>query len=263
MKLSNATLPQLPPGVSGPAYDRSALKPGIVHIGLGNFHRAHQSWYMSQLFARGLDMDFAILGAGVRATDAQMRERLEAQDWLSTLVELGPEGTRAEVVGSMVGFVPVEEGHGPLIAAMSDPAIRIVTLTVTEGGYYVDPATQAFDQDHPDIRHDAENPQNPRTAFGAIVAALRARATREPAPSPARAATTFPAMATSCERPSPPWRASPTPPWPPGSMPTPPFPTPWWTASSRLPAPRSSPSCATFTASRTKPPSPTSPSSSG
>jgi mannitol 2-dehydrogenase len=175
MKLSNATLPQLPPGVSGPAYDRSALKPGIVHIGLGNFHRAHQSWYMSQLFARGLDMDFAILGAGVRATDAQMRERLEAQDWLSTLVELGPEGTRAEVVGSMVGFVPVEEGHGPLIAAMSDPAIRIVTLTVTEGGYYVDPATQAFDQDHPDIRHDAENPQNPRTAFGAIVAALRAR----------------------------------------------------------------------------------------
>lgn len=175
MKLSNATLSQLPSGVAAPAYDRSSLRPGIVHIGLGNFHRAHMAWYMGRLFAKGIDRDWAILGAGVRAADAQMRERLEAQDWLSTLIELGPEDTRAEVVGSMLGFVPVEEGHGPLIAAMADPAIRIVSLTVTEGGYYVDPATQAFDADHPDIRHDAANPDGPRTAFGAIVAALRAR----------------------------------------------------------------------------------------
>lgn len=173
--LTKATLAQLPEEVARPTYDRSALKPGIVHIGLGNFHRAHQSWYMQQLFARGLDTDFAILGAGVRPTDAQMRERLEGQDWLSTLVELGPQGTRAEVVGSMIGFVPVEEGHGPLIAAMADPRIRIVSLTVTEGGYYIDPATQSFDAAHPDIRHDAENPATPKTAFGAIVAAFRAR----------------------------------------------------------------------------------------
>jgi mannitol 2-dehydrogenase len=111
--LSQATLSQLPEEVARPAYDRTALKPGIVHIGLGNFHRAHMSWYMSQLFARGLDTDWAILGAGVRPTDAQMRERLEQQDWLSTLIELAPSGTRAEVVGSMIGFVPVEEGHAP------------------------------------------------------------------------------------------------------------------------------------------------------
>jgi mannitol 2-dehydrogenase len=175
MKLSDATLPRLPDGIARPRYDRSRLSPGIVHIGLGNFHRAHQAWYLHRLMQQGRAQDWAILGAGVRPYDAAMRERLLAQDCLTTLIELAPGGTAAEVTGAMIGYLPIEEGNGALIAAMSDPAIRIVSLTVTEGGYYTDPATGGFDAAHPDIAHDAAHPGRRRTAFGAIVAALAAR----------------------------------------------------------------------------------------
>jgi mannitol 2-dehydrogenase len=178
IKLSNATLDQLPGSVLRPTYDRSQLTPGIVHIGLGNFHRAHQSWYLHRLMQQGLAQDWAIIGAGVRAFDAEQRDRLAAQDYLTTLIELDPSGTSAEVVGSMIGYVPVADGNGPLIAQMADPAIRIVSLTVTEGGYYIDPVTKAFDAGHPDMAHDAAQPDTPRTAFGAMVAALRLRRDR-------------------------------------------------------------------------------------
>ncbi len=178
VRLSNATLADLPAEIERPAYDRTRLTPGIVHIGLGNFHRAHQSWYLHRLMQQGLALDWAIVGAGVRPYDAEMRARLAAQDYLTTLIELDPEGIRAEVVGSMIGYVPVEEGNGPLIAQMADPAIRIVALTVTEGGYYIDPATKGFDAGHADMQHDAAHPLAPRTAFGAIVAALRLRRER-------------------------------------------------------------------------------------
>ncbi len=175
MKLSNATLKDLPEGIERPRYDRSALTPGIVHIGLGNFHRAHQAWYLHRLMQQGLAQDWAIIGAGVRAGDEAQRKRLAAQDYLTTLIELDPAGLSAEVVGSMIGFVPVEDGNGALIAQLAEPAIRIVALTVTEGGYYVDTSAGGFDAGHADIRHDAENPEAPRTAFGAIVAALKRR----------------------------------------------------------------------------------------
>ncbi len=174
VRLSNATLDALPEGVSLPSYDRSKLTPGIVHIGLGNFHRAHQAWYLHRLMQQGLALDWAIIGAGVRPGDAAMRERLLAQDCLTTLIELDPGGSSAEVTGPMIDFLPVEEGNGALIAAMSNPAIRIVSLTVTEGGYYTD-ASGAFDPGHPDMVHDAANPDTPRSAFGAMVAALKAR----------------------------------------------------------------------------------------
>ncbi len=175
VKLSNAALRRLPDGVRRPLYDRSRLTPGIVHIGLGNFHRAHQAWYLHRLMQQGEAHDWAIVGAGVRPRDAAQRLKLLAQDNLTTLIELDPSGASAEVVGSMIGYVPVEEHNGALIRQMADPAIRIVTLTVTEGGYYVDPATSGFDADHPDIRHDAAHPGTPRTAFGAMAAALRLR----------------------------------------------------------------------------------------
>ncbi|MCB1336370.1 MAG: mannitol dehydrogenase family protein [Maritimibacter sp.] len=175
VKLSNATLDQLPEGVERPTYDRSALTAGIVHIGLGNFHRAHQSWYLHRLMQQGLAQDWAIVGAGVRPYDEQMRQKMAAQDYLTTLIELDPSGTSAEVVGSMIDYVPIEPGNGALIARMAEPDIRIVALTVTEGGYYIDPATNRFDATHPDIVHDAAHPEAPRTAFGAMIAALRRR----------------------------------------------------------------------------------------
>lgn len=172
--LSNETLTRMPEGVRVPRYDRSRLSPGIVHIGLGNFHRAHQAWYLHRLMDDGLAQDWAIIGAGVRAPDVAQRERLLAQDCLNTLIELDPAGTSAEITGAMIGFVPVEEGNAALIAQMADPAIRIVALTVTEGGYYTN-SDGRFDAGHTDIVHDAANPDKPRTAFGAMVAALRRR----------------------------------------------------------------------------------------
>ncbi|WP_417210255.1 mannitol dehydrogenase family protein [Antarctobacter sp.] len=175
IKLCSANLSDLPEGVAVPTYDRSALTPGIVHIGLGNFHRGHQAWYLHRLMQQGLAQDWAIVGAGVRPYDEAQRLKMAEQDYLTTLIELDPAGSSAEVVGSMIDYVPIVEGNGPLIQRMTDPAIRIVALTVTEGGYYIDPVTKGFDAKHPDIQHDAANPSMPRTAFGAMIAALRLR----------------------------------------------------------------------------------------
>ncbi len=158
-----------------PAYDRSRLTPGIVHIGLGNFHRAHMAVYMDDLFARGLAHDWAILGAGVREGDTRMRDALMAQDCLSTVIELDPAGKSARRIGAMIGFLPVEPDNAALVAAMSRPEIRIVSLTVTEGGYFIDPATGRFDPAAPEIVQDGAQPGTPATAFGAIIAALKAR----------------------------------------------------------------------------------------
>jgi len=173
--LSDETLSMLPDTIARPTYDRSALSAGIVHIGLGNFHRAHQAWYLHRLMQQGHGLDWAIIGAGVRAGDAAQRDRLAAQDNLTTLIELDPASTRAEVIGSMIGFAPVQDDNAALIAQMAEPAIRIVAMTVTEGGYYIEAATSGFDAAHPDIQHDAANPQKPKTAFGAMIAALRQR----------------------------------------------------------------------------------------
>ena len=173
--LSNETLAELPGSIPKPNYDRAALTPGIVHIGLGNFHRAHQAWYTHRLMQQGLAQDWAILGAGVRPYDAAMRDKLLAQDCLTTLIELSPDHRGAEVTGAMIDYLPIEAGNAALIRAMADPAIRIVALTVTEGGYYLDATSGALDMAHEDILHDATRPDQPRTAFGAMVAALKLR----------------------------------------------------------------------------------------
>jgi len=173
ISLSNATLDQLT--VERPRYDRASLTPGIVHIGVGNFHRAHQAWYLHRLMQAGQAHDWAIIGAGVRPYDAAMREKLLAQDCLTTLIELDPAKVSAEIVGSMIDYLPIEEGNGALISQMADPAIRIVAMTVTESGYYIDPVAKGFDGSHPDLQHDAANARAPVTAFGAIVEALRLR----------------------------------------------------------------------------------------
>ena len=174
-KLSNSTLSKLPSGVKIPNYNRSKLTAGIVHIGLGNFHRAHQSWYLHRLMQQGKGHDWAIIGAGVKEFDKAQRQKLLAQDFLTTLVELSPVGREVEVVGSMIDYVPIEANNRALITQMAKPEIKIVTLTVTEGGYYVDPVSKSFDSSHPDIVYDATHPEAPKTAFGAMVAALRLR----------------------------------------------------------------------------------------
>jgi len=174
MKLDLKTLADLPDTIRKPQYDRNDLSAGMVHIGLGNCQRAHQAWYLHRLMDQGLAQDWAIVGAGVRAADEAQRLKMLAQDCLTTLIELDPSGKSAEITGSMIGYVRVTADNAPLIAQMADPAIRIVSMTVTEGGYYRT-VSGALDKDHADIRHDAANPGTPRTAFGAIIAALGQR----------------------------------------------------------------------------------------
>src|SRR4051794_11640556 len=180
--LSRSTLGQLSAAVAAPAYDPSQLRPGIVHVGVGNFHRAHQAVYLDDLFAQGRAHAFGIVGAGVREADRAMHAALAGQNWLTTVVEQDGAEVRARVTASMVGFVDPTDAPA-LVAAMAHPATRIVSLTVTEGGYCVDAATGRFDAAHPDIVWDvaasaalardvAANANPPRTAFAPIVAAL-------------------------------------------------------------------------------------------
>ena len=174
--LSNKTLSGLPKNLNLPRYDRRQLTAGIIHIGVGNFHRAHLAWYVHRLMQQGQAHDWGIIGAGVRQQDNLMRERLLKQDCLTTLIELDPQGSQSiEVTGAMLDFLPVDTDNHSLIQAMTDPKIRIVSLTITESGYYLDATSNALDTAHPDIIHDAKHPNSPRTAFGAIVAALRLR----------------------------------------------------------------------------------------
>ncbi len=173
--LSLASLATLPPSIARPSYRREQQSPGIVHIGTGNFHRAHQAVYLDDLFNRGRDLDWGIVGAGFRPPDAAMRDALGSQDWLTTVVERDAGASAARVTGAMIDFLPVRQDGRSTVAALADPGIRIVSLTVTEGGYCIDPATGAFDPDHPDIKADLANPDTPSQVFGTLVAALKAR----------------------------------------------------------------------------------------
>jgi len=171
-KLTQANLSSLP--VPGPEYDRKALKGGIVHFGLGNFHRAHQAVYLDRLMNLGKGHDFAIIGAGVMPSDAKMREVLAAQDWLYTVVEQSAGASQARVIGAMIDYPPAADATA-IVARLADPAIRIASLTITEGGYFIDAQTGHFDPTHPAIAEDGRNPDAPRTVFGMLVAGLRAR----------------------------------------------------------------------------------------
>ena len=156
-----------------PAYARDDLSPGILHFGVGNFHRAHQANYLDRLFSTGQGQDWAIVGAGVMDGDRKARDLLAGQDWLTTVVEQEAERSEAHVIGSMVDYL--EPGNLPaIVAALADPAIRIVSLTITEGGYFLDAAGR-FDPTHQAIVADGRSPEAPRTVFGLLVAGLTAR----------------------------------------------------------------------------------------
>jgi mannitol 2-dehydrogenase len=175
LPLNENNLESIQSTVLKPNYIRSNLSAGILHIGVGNFHRAHLSWYLHRLMQKDLAKDWAIIGSGITQYDVKMREGLQAQDFLTTLIELDPEGNQScEVVGPMIGYVPVERNNQKLIIAMSDSNIRIVSLTVTEGGYFLD-ENGDFNLKHPDIIHDINNPNIPKTVFGVIVSALKNR----------------------------------------------------------------------------------------
>ena len=187
-KLSLATLDAVSKTAAVPHYAREGLSPGIVHFGVGNFHRAHQAVYLDDLFNTGRDHDWALIGAGVLPSDEAMRQKLEAQDWLTTVVEQDNDRSAARITGAMIGFLSPDD-KAAIVARLADPAIRIVSLTITEGGYFIDPATGVFDPTYPDIAHDGGNLDAPKTVFGLIVAGLKAR----------REAGTVPFTVMSCD----------------------------------------------------------------
>src|SRR5260370_27966303 len=129
VKLSSAALAQLPREIARPNYGRSDLSAGIVHFGVGNFHRAHQAVYLDDLFVAGSDGDWAIVGAGVRDADNQVRDKLGDQDWLTTVVEQEAGSASARVTGSMVDFIKPGDVAG-VLDLLGRPQIRIVSLTI-------------------------------------------------------------------------------------------------------------------------------------
>jgi fructuronate reductase len=172
IRLSAATLDRLPPDIARPRYDRGAIATGIVHLGVGAFQRAHQAIYTEATLNAG-DRRWGIVGASLRSP--AVHDALAPQDNLYTLAVRGAEGERLQVIGAIKDVLVAPENPEALLRSLCDPAVAIVTLTVTEKGYCYDPATTALDEKHPDIVHDLAEPAQPRTVPGFLVEALRLR----------------------------------------------------------------------------------------
>ncbi|GLZ00375.1 mannitol dehydrogenase family protein [Actinoplanes sp. NBRC 103695] len=181
--LTQQNLTELPSEVPGPGYDRNELRTGIVHFGVGGFHRAHEAMYLDRLMNEGKALDWAICGVGVMPQDLQMRDVLDAQDGLYTLVVKAPDGTfEPRVVGSIKEYLFAPEDPEAVIAKMVSDDVRIVSLTVTEGGYNINAVTGEFVTDNPDVQHDLRAGNLPKTTFGLITEALARRRAQDKAP---------------------------------------------------------------------------------
>ncbi|RAM36805.1 mannitol dehydrogenase family protein [Arthrobacter globiformis] len=174
--LNEAALPELAHRLPVPTYNRSAVKTGIVHFGVGGFHRSHQAMFIDRLLNRGGCQDWGICGVGVLPSDAQMRDALQGQDGLYTLVLRAPDGTEtARVIGSLTEYLFAPDDPDAVIAKLADPDTRIVSLTVTEGGYSINDSTGEFEPRALDVVHDQQPDTVPRSVFGLITAALAQR----------------------------------------------------------------------------------------
>jgi len=174
-RLNELLLPTLPPAVAVPLYDRRTVTPGIVHIGVGGFHRAHEAVYLDDLMALGGAEEWGVCGVGLRPADKAMQDALVPQDCLYTVVARSAEGDAARVIGSLVRYLFAPEETRAVLDALAAPETRIVSLTITEGGYNFNQATGEFNADNADIRHDLEHPSQPVSVFGFLAEALDRR----------------------------------------------------------------------------------------
>jgi mannitol 2-dehydrogenase len=178
-KLNAKNLHLLPKEVAVPAYDRSKIKAGIAHIGIGGFHRAHEAFYTDQVLEHQDVTDWGICGIALLDADRKIYNALADQDGLYTLMITEPDGTlTARVIGSIVEYLYAPENHGAVIEKMADPDIKIITLTITEGGYNFRADTGKFQINEPLVQWDQNNPENPKTVFGYITQALKRRKDR-------------------------------------------------------------------------------------
>jgi mannitol 2-dehydrogenase len=154
IKLSDTSLPRLDAKVKRPTYDRSKIQQSMMHIGVGGFHRAHRAYYTDELLEQGNDPAWGYCGVGLLPFDAPMRDVMREQDCLYTLVERSRAGDHARVIGSIVNFRFAPDDPQALIEQMASPQTRLVSMTITESGYYIHQGTGEFDEKHPDIQHD-------------------------------------------------------------------------------------------------------------
>ena len=168
------------PDVAGPQYDRDSVSTGVVHFGVGGFHRAHQALFHDRLMNEGKALDWGICGVGVMEADQRMRDVMHDQDGLYTLVEKHADGSLdPRVIGSITEYLYAPDDPEAVIEKLADPATRIVSLTVTEGGYNLDDGTGEFVEDDPQVAHDLEHGATPKTVFGLVTEGLRRRRERE------------------------------------------------------------------------------------
>lgn len=178
VSLNQANLTQLSPAVQVPTYNRSAVARSIVHIGVGGFYRAHQAVYLDDLLQQPGNQEWGFVGVGLLPHDIRMRDAMLSQDCLFTVVERSAEGERPRVIGSVLDFLYAPDDPNAVIEKMAAPDCRIVSLTITESGYYINQGTGEFDPGHPDIVYELAHPGRPRCSFGYLVAALDRRRRR-------------------------------------------------------------------------------------
>jgi len=177
MKLSNATVASLPNTLPVPNYDRSKLSPKIVHFGVGHFHRAHLAKYLDQLLNSGANSDWAIWGVGIGALSSAVSEALVPQDCLYTLTEKFADGTATtSVVGSIIGIDHATSNSEPVVARLADAETKIISLTITEGGYGLDSVTGKFSGAGDKlIEADLADPASSQSWLGILIQALLKR----------------------------------------------------------------------------------------
>ena len=177
-RLSNATLSQLGKDIRRPSYDRKKLRAQTVHIGVGGFHRAHQAIYLDNLLESGALSDWGECGFGVLPHDAAMRDALRGQDYLYTMIERSADAQVPRIIGSIMDFCLAPDNREAAIERLAHENTRLVSLTITEGGYFIDEGTGEFTHDDPSIQHDIREPNEPTTSLGFLAAALKRRRDR-------------------------------------------------------------------------------------
>ncbi|MBU2979289.1 mannitol dehydrogenase family protein [Alteromonas sp. C1M14] len=176
ISLSRDKLNQLPEHITVPGYPVEKVTAGIVHVGVGGFHRSHEAMYVDAIMEKTGDLSWGICGVGLREGDRRMQDILAAQDYLYTLIEKHGSGEhKARVIGAMTDFLMASDDPARVIDQMAAKQTKIVSLTITEGGYNFDPTTGNFIANNDDVQFDLANPATPKTVFGFLTAALKQR----------------------------------------------------------------------------------------
>jgi mannitol 2-dehydrogenase len=182
IRLSNATISQLDSRIRRPTYDREKLRARTVHIGVGGFHRAHQAVYLDEILESGALSDWGECGMGVLPHDVAMGDALREQDYLYTVLQRSADLQSARIIGAIMDFSLAPENPEVAIERLANEDTHLVSLTITEGGYFIHEGTGEFSHDAPAILHDIRQPNAPKTSLGYITAALKRRRDRNIAP---------------------------------------------------------------------------------